>query len=322
MSTDTTTGTGLLHEKPQQPDHPQQILSVEELSILNERSNWKGLVQLAGHLTVIGCSGYLWATNFGNWLVAIPALIIYGFSLACMFAPMHEAGHRTAFANNRLNDFVAWLAGVLSFYNSTFYRRYHKWHHRYTRVPGKDPELTDLTPRNLGEYFLVLSGLLWWQDKIQGHYRAAIGQVDDCAFIPDTARSEVIRSTRLQLAVYAGAIAVSFAVSQPWFVLYWLLPLIVGQPLLRFILLGEHTGCSLNANLLTNTRITHTLWPVRFLMWNMPLHAIHHLYPSICFHALPQAYPKLSSHFTHIDSGYIQVNRDIIAQLGRLMDDS
>lgn len=318
MSTDTTTQTVLLDGKPEQLENPQQILNVEGLSVLNERSNWKGIVQLAGHLTIIGCSGYLWGSNIGNWLVAIPALVIYGFSLACMFAPMHEAGHRTAFANNHLNDVVAWLAGVLSFYNSTFYRRYHKWHHRYTRVPGKDPELTDLTPHNLGEYFLVLSGLPWWQDKIRGHYRAAIGQLDDCEFIPDTAKAEVILSTRLQLALYTGAIALSFAVHQPLFVMYWLLPMIVGQPLLRFILLGEHTGCSLNANLLTNTRITHTIWPVRFLMWNMPLHAVHHLYPSIPFHAMPQAYPKLSNHFTNIDSGYIKVNRDIITQLEQL----
>ncbi|MDZ7958065.1 MAG: fatty acid desaturase family protein [Aulosira sp. DedQUE10] len=318
MSTDTITKIELLAEKTEQHENPQQILSVEELSILNERSNLKGLVQLAGHLTIIGCSGYFWATNFGNWLLAIPALVIYGFSLVCMFAPMHEAGHRTAFANNRLNDVVAWFAGLLSFYNSTFYRRYHKWHHRYTRVPGKDPELTDLTPRNLGEYFLVLSGLPWWVDKIQGHYRVALGQLDDCPFIPDTARSEVIRSTRLQLAVYAGAIALSIAVGKPWFVLYWLLPMIVSQPLLRFILLGEHTACTLDANLLTNTRITFTIWPVRFLMWNMPLHAVHHLYPSIPFHALPQAYPKLSSHFVHIDPGYIKVNQDIIAKLGKL----
>lgn len=318
MSSDTITQTGLSNEITEQHHNPQQILSVEELNILNQRSNWKGLVQLAGHLTIIGCSGYLWATNFGNWLLAIPALVIYGFSLACMFAPMHEAGHRTAFANNRLNDIVAWFAGLLSFYNSTFYRRYHKWHHRYTRVPGKDPELTDLTPSNFGEYFLVLSGLPWWVDKIQGHYRAALGQLDDCPYIPETAKAEVIHSTRLQLAVYAGAIALSIAVGQPWFFLYWLLPMIVGQPLLRFILLGEHTGCTLDANLLTNTRITLTIWPVRFLMWNMPLHAVHHLYPSIPFHAMPQAYPILSSHFTHVDSGYIKVNQYIIANLGQL----
>ncbi|MEG3858578.1 fatty acid desaturase [Microcoleus sp. herbarium12] len=118
---------------------PSQLLSQQELSVLNQRSNLKGLVQLAGHLAVMATSGYLWATSWGNWLVAFPSLVVYGFSLASMFAPMHEAVHRTAFASNRLNDIVAWLAGVLSFYNGTFYRRYHKWHHRYTQIPVDTP---------------------------------------------------------------------------------------------------------------------------------------------------------------------------------------
>ncbi|MEH2001126.1 fatty acid desaturase [Nostoc sp.] len=55
-----------------------------------------------------------------------------------------------------------------------------------------------------------------------------------------------------------------------------------------------------------------TLWPMRFFMWNMPFHAKHHLYPSIPFHALPKAHQQLSKNFTHIEPGYLKVNRDII----------
>lgn len=295
---------------------PSQILSLQELSDLNQRSNLKGLVQLAGHLGVMGTSGYLWATNLGNWSVAFPSLVVYGFSLASMFAPMHEGVHRTAFASNRLNDVVAWVAGLLSFYNSTFYRRYHKWHHRYTQIPGKDPELSEPKPSNLWEYVLRISGLPWWMGKVRGHFRAAFGQLEDCPFIPETARGEVIRSTQWQLAVYASAIALSITFHQPWFVLYWLLPLAVGQPILRAILLAEHTGCSTDDNSLTNTRTTLTLWPVRFLMWNMSFHAEHHLYASIPFHLLPAAHEKLYGKFAHVDSGYLTVNRNLVANLG------
>ncbi|MDM9385157.1 fatty acid desaturase [Chlorogloeopsis sp. ULAP01] len=313
MSGDAITQPELIDNKANE----RQILSVKELRILSDRSNHQGLVQLAGHLTITGCSGYLWATNFGNWALAISALVVYGFSFASMFAPMHECVHRTPFTNNRLNDAIAWCAGVLSFYNSTFYRYYHKWHHLYTRVPGKDPELTDMKPSNLGRYLLIISGLPWWFGKIRGHFRAAFGQLDDCPFIPEKAQKEVICSTRWQLATYIVAIAISFTVNQPWFVLYWLLPLVVGQPILRFILLAEHTSCTLDANLLTNTRTTLTLWPVQFLMWNMPFHAEHHLYPSIPFHALPKAHQQLKAHFLHIELGYVKVNRDIVTKLGQ-----
>jgi fatty acid desaturase len=295
-----------------------RILSRQEINVLNERSNYLGIVQLGVHLAIAGCSGYLYASNFGNWSVAIPALLIYGFSIAAMFAPMHEAVHRTAFANNRLNDIVGWVAGLLSYYNSTYFRYFHKWHHLYTRIPGKDPELTEITPKNWAEYILAISGLPWWYAHITGHFRVAFGLLDDCPFIPLSARAQVIRSTRLHLGVYAGAIAISLICGQAWFFLYWLLPLMVGQPILRFILLAEHTGCTLDNNITTNTRTTLTLLPVRLLMWNMSFHAEHHLYPSIPFHALPKAHQQLSSHFTHVDPGYIKVNRDIIAKLGQL----
>lgn len=290
-----------------------QILSVQELATLNQRSNYQGFLQLAFHLSIMGASGYLWATQFDRWFVALPALVVYGFTLASMFATMHESVHRTAFASNRTNEIVAWLAGLLSFYNSTFYRRYHKWHHRYTQLPDKDPELSDRKPSNLWEYFLEISGYLWWQGKLRGYLRMALGRLDDCPFIPQTAQSEVIRSVRLQLGAYAAAIALSVAVGQPWFFLGWLLPLAVGQPILRLILLAEHTGCTQDDNPLTNTRTTLTIAPIRWLMWNMPYHAEHHLYPSIPFHALPAAHEKLCDRFTHVEQGYLKVNRNLIA---------
>ncbi len=317
MSCDEITQTKPLTEADAKQSR-HQILSRQQINFFNKRSNYLGMIQLGVHLAIAGCSGYLYASHFGDWLVAIPALVVYGFSIASMFAAMHEAVHRTAFSNNQLNDVIAWFAGLLSYYNSTFFRYYHKWHHLYSRIPDKDPELTDITPKNWAEYLLVISGLPWWFAHVKGHFRVALGLLDECPFIPLSARAQVIRSTRLQLAVYAAAIAVSLLFGQPWFFLYWLLPLMVGQPILRFILLAEHTGCTLDHNLLTNTRTTLTLLPVRLLMWNMSFHTEHHLYPSIPFHALPEAHQHLNSHLTYLDQGYIKVNRYITSQLGQL----
>jgi fatty acid desaturase len=318
MLSNEITQSKLLKETEVVKPNQHRILSRQQINVLNERSNFLGTIQLGMHLTIVGCSGYLYASNLGNWLVAIPALIIYGFSIASMFAPMHEAVHRTAFANNRLNDIVAWFAGLLSYYNSTFFRHYHKSHHLHTRIPGKDPELTDITPKNWAEYILAISGLPWWYAHVNGYFRVALGLLDDCPFVPLSARAQVIRSTRLHLGVYAGAIAISILCGQPWFFLYWLLPLMVGQPILRFILLAEHTGCTLDNNLLTNTRTTLTLLPMRLLMWNMSFHAEHHLYPSIPFHALPKAHQYLNAHLTYVDKCYTKVNRDITSKLGQL----
>lgn len=296
------------------PPAPRQILSPEALAVLNQRSNRAGILQLSAHGALLGLSGYLWATAQG-WL-ALPSLAIYGAGLAFMFCTMHECAHRTAFANPKLNDAVAWLAGLLSFYNSTFYRRYHKWHHRYTQIAGKDPELGDPKPTNLAQYLWQLTGLPWWWGKLGGHRRVALGQLEGCYYLPQSCHSEVIRSTRLQLSVYMLVAAASFGLGQPWLLAkYWLLPLAVGQPLLRFVLLAEHTGCTDDDNPLTNTRTTLTLWPLRFLMWNMPYHTEHHLYPSIPFHALSKAHGQLREHLAHLESGYSAVARRMIKAL-------
>ena len=291
------------------------ILAIATLKELNQRSTLKGLLRLAAHFLILGISGYVWGTNMGqNWAIALLALVVYGFGLAAMFAPLHECSHRTAFEHNALNDAVCWIAGVLSLYNSAFFRRYHKWHHRYAQDPEKDPELSDPIPQTMGDYLLEISGLPWWWGKLKTHARVALGRLESYPFISEDARTEVVRSTRLQLAIYAIAILISVLAHQPWFMLYWILPLFVGQPILRCILLAEHTGCSHDRNPLTNTRTTRTLFPLQFLMWNMPFHAEHHFYPSIPFHQLPIAHQQLKQHLTHVAPGYIKVNRDIIAE--------
>lgn len=296
------------------PAKPHLMIPVAELKALNQRSNLKGGLQLLAHATVIVGSGLAWGRllNYSQWGWAVPVGVLYGFSLASMFATLHETSHRTAFANNQLNDAVAWVAGLLCFYNSTFYRRYHKWHHRYTQLPGLDPELEDPKPTNLREYFWEVSGIPWWIGKIKSHTRIALGNLENCPYIPEDATAEVIRSTRLQLLVYLGLIAISLSLGQLWFLTFWLIPLALGQPLLRAILLAEHTGCSNDENPLTNTRTTYTIWPIRVLMWNMPYHAEHHLYASIPFHALASAHEKIKADLAAIESGYITVNRKII----------
>ncbi|MFM2312846.1 MAG: hypothetical protein RLZZ04_2122, partial [Cyanobacteriota bacterium] len=72
----------------------------------------------------------------------------------------------------------------------------------------------------------------WWIGKFTTHYQIATGKLEGYPYIAEDARANVIRSTRLQLAVYGLAIAISLIFHQPWFFTLWLLPLAVGQPIL------------------------------------------------------------------------------------------
>jgi fatty acid desaturase len=87
------------------------------------------------------------------------------------------------------------------------------------------------------------------------------------------------------------------------------------MPLLRAYLITEHTGCSHDNNGLTNTRTTLASLPIRLLMWNMPFHAEHHLFPSIPFHQLPALHQKIGDRLAHVAPGYVATNRTIVRSL-------
>lgn len=310
------------------------IISKEDLKSLEKRSNLKGGLRLTGHLLVIFCSGCLYGwlilktptgSWWSSWAIAIIPMILLGFSFATMFACMHECLHHTAFQNVVLNDCVAWFAGLLSFYNSTFFRYSHGWHHGFTQVPGKDPELEDPKPITIGGYFIEISGLMWWNSRLREHINLVLGDVSDYPFIHPKARHKVIRSGRMQLFVYmllimgSTLLIVYKLVALPIFIFFWLLPLIIGQPFLRMILLADHTACSLDSNALSNTRTTYTLPFIRFLMWEMPFHAEHHRYPKIPFHSLAKAHRHLKPHLKYVmTDGFLGAQRQIISKFPRI----
>jgi fatty acid desaturase len=207
---------------------------------------------------------------------------------------------------------------VLSFYNSDFYRRYHQWHHRYTHLPGLDPELEDAPPTTTAAYLRELSGLDWWLGKVRGHLAGLRGDFAGRPYISADAAPAVRRSLGLQALVYGVLALLSLPGANGFLFWYWLLPLAVGQPLLRFVLLAEHGGCPFVADGLRNTRTTLTLAPLRQLMWNMPFHAEHHLYPSLPFHALGRAHRLLAPALAELSPGYLAVHRRFLADLRTL----
>ena len=297
---------------------PTALISRQQLAELNQLRDQPAWVQLGSHVLVIVVSGVLWRTQALAWPLRLLALLVNGAALATCFAPLHECCHRTAFRSKTTNDRVAWLMGLLSFYNATFYRRYHQWHHRFTHQPGLDPELDDPVPTTLLSYALEISGITWWIGKLRGYQRLLFGDLSQLPYLSPELIPQVRRSVRLQFLVYAIAFAASLWQGNGFLLWSWLLPLAVGQPFLRVFLLAEHSGCSFSADGLANTRTTLTIAPVRWLMWNMPFHAEHHLYPSLPFHALAQAHLELAPQLQHLDNGYLAVHRQLLQRLPSL----
>jgi len=244
----------------------------------------------------------------------LPAMALHGVTLVTMFAPMHECVHRTAFASRATNEVVGWIAGVLSFYNSTYYRYYHTWHHRYTQDPARDPELIYPKASSRVQYLLEITGVMFWLRRAIDYPALAFGRTRHLPFVPRSARHRIALSVSMQLLIYLAG-AATIALGFPTVLYYWFLPLILAQPFLRALLVVEHTACSEDRNGLTNTRTTLGSFPIRLLMWNMPYHAEHHLYPSIPFYRLPAVHLQLRDHLMHIAPSYIAANRAVIQSL-------
>jgi fatty acid desaturase len=289
-------------------------LSASELRPLSRRSDLRGALQFGAHLGCMsGTAMLVWLARPYWWLV-VPAMALHGVTIVTLFAPMHECVHRTAFASRRANDIVGWVAGVLSFYNSTFYRHFHAWHHRYTQDPARDPELMTPKADSRWRYFKEITGINFWVRRAIDYPALALGRTRGLLFVPDTARRSIALSMSLQLLVYMLAV-VSLVLGSRAVLYYWFLPLLLAQPFLRALLIVEHTGCSQDRNGLTNTRTTLTGFPIRLLMWNMPYHADHHLYPAVPFHRLPALHRQIRGKLAHIAPSYRAANRAVIQSL-------
>jgi len=79
---------------------------------------------------------------------------------------------------------------------------------------------------------------------------------------------------------------------------------LLGQPVMRFVLLAEHAGCPQGSDRFTNTRTTVADAFFRLLFWNANFHAEHHLAPSVPFHALPAFHEEVKAQLCRIDPGY------------------
>ena len=279
------------------------------LAALAERSDAKGLARLALHVAAIAAAGTVYAAALDSaWM--LPAAWAYGTCLAFLFAPLHETVHYTAFRSRRLNRAVSLVCGWILLLPPRFFRAFHLEHHRYTQDPERDPELIGAPLRTWPQYLWQVSGAQYWVRQSRVIARYAAGRVTE-PYVPRAERDRVVREARVFLAAYALVGAISVATGTTFLLWFWIVPLLLGQPMLRLYLLAEHTGCPKTPDMLENSRTVHTNPLVRFLAWNMPYHAEHHAYASIPFHALPRAHATLAPYIRNQPRGYVRVNRDI-----------
>lgn len=287
-------------------------LDRETVRKLSRRSDARGLAQLAVHLTLLTITGFLiWLARGSGWLVA--AIPLYGIALNFLFCPLHESIHRTPFATRWLNDALSWVCGALLLLPPEYFRCFHYAHHRYTQDPNRDPELVQPNPITLGAYLWKATGVPNWHKRLTVTLRHALtGRVAE-PFISAKQRPSIVREARIVWALYLTVLVVSLLYRSHTVFLFWILPLIVGQPFLRLFLMAEHTGCPLNDDMFRNTRTTYTNGAVRLLVWQMCYHVEHHAFPSVPFHALANVNSLIRSRIAITAPGYLVVHKSLVA---------
>lgn len=291
-------------------DHKAWLASVPEdqRAELTARSDAPGLLRLAVHFGLILLIGGLIAAGVPFWWLLLP---VQGVLIAFLFMLSHECTHKTPFATGWINEVAGHAVAALIALPFRAFRYFHLAHHRWTNIPGKDPELATPRPTTAPGWVWQLSGgsYVWGQGRQV--LLLATGRFE-ADWLPEGAKRGAVGEARWILGIYALA-ALSF-VWTPVLFWVWLLPLALGLPFLRVYLLAEHGDCPQVADMFLNTRTTFTAGVVRFLAWNMPYHTEHHVWPAVPFHRLPALHRKMRGELRMTADGYVAFARAHLAR--------
>lgn len=294
--------------------HESQRLTKQKLVDLMQKSDHPATGRFTIMMTFLLASATCVIVSWNGplWQIIISQLF-FGMVTCSLFACLHEAAHNTAFKSRMLNQIAAEICGIASLYPAAIFREFHFQHHRYTHIPGKDPEISlgnkpiPGVLSSLPVYFAWLSGLPFIFFK-------CFMILGGCLGVPEILRTNffpfIRKDKKIQVIADSWITAVFYIII---YLLAWLVNpgfygiftgMVAGQCILSAYLLPEHNGLPHEGSIFDRTRSMKTSSFMRMLMWNMPYHAEHHAYPAIPFHALPALHNFLGEEISHKSDGY------------------
>jgi len=299
----------------QWPYHGSKLISKDKLKPFLRRNNISGLIHLSMHLGLILLSGILIAIS-PNIFIKVLVMVVHGSFIAFLYAGLHECIHKSAFKNKKLNEFVGYFIGFVllrSFLNG---RYRHMAHHTFTQHPEKDPDKVDF-PSTYLEYLKHVTSFSVWIRIIENLFRHSIGKINESekSYIPESEVKSLIFESRVMVIGYFLIVSLSIYFSSTFFLIYWLIPRILGEPFLRLVRMVEHTGKDETADMIHNTRTSFPSSFLKFLYWNMPYHIEHHLYASVPFHKLPKFHKLIKAHTDEVEPSILSVHLEIVKQI-------
>ena len=291
----------------------------KRLKSLARRSDVPGLTYLAVWFAAMAATGALvWFALGTLWVW--PAMFVFGVVMSVpSYAMSHETAHGTAFRTRWLNETVFWFTSLL-YGEEPLHRRYtHTNHHTHTWYVGLDSQMPFDTPLDFKGWLYDISGLsvhrfqgrVLWQLATR-RYTGLMREVSPEAELP-----KMTRNARIFCLIYVAG-ALSIAAGIPWLLWFYLLPRLLGGPVMLMFNIIQHAEMQENSpSIVASTRSFRTDRVGRLLYLNMNNHVEHHLYPQVPFYSLPGLHEAVADQTPQPDPGFWRTNLDLLSVVVR-----
>jgi len=287
----------------------RQYLSKEEITSLMEKSDLRGLLEVAITWSWIAFA-FLLSAFFPNPLSYIISLFILGGKqLGCAII-MHDCSHDSVFKTRWLNTFFGnWFGAYPLIQNLEQYKPYHREHHLYTGL-DHDPDLPLVkgypTYRNsmLRKFFRDLSGAT----GVKGHFALIVMHLGVIRYnlagtitrLKQAWTKERIASSfknlRGPIAFYIVFVSFFVLIGQAWLLLLWFGALLTTHQFsLRVRSIAEHSLIPDQQNPYQNSRTTYAnfIEQILFAPHHVNYHSEHHLCMGVPSYNFPKMHQLL-----------------------------
>ncbi len=263
------------------PSPWRDALTRDEIRSLLEMRDWRSWASILLNWGMIFASFALVAA-WPNPLTVLVALFVIGARQLGFAVLMHEAAHRTLFANRALNDWAGnWLCGFPVWSDLRPYRPYHLQHHAKTWTK-EDPDLLlakpfPITPASFRrKAWRDLSGQTGWK-RLKATLKRDLGHSQGRVKRNFDAGIEALSGVVVTNLVLLGVLTLA---GHPLLYLLWVAAWLTTYSfVMRIRSIAEHAMVSDTTTDLGNTRTTIASWWERLLIApnRVNYHLEHHL---------------------------------------------
>jgi len=297
-------------------------LSKDEIKQFTARSDLAGWWLVASNWLLIAAV-FVVVINWTNPITLLLAILVLGGRQLGLAVLMHEAGHKTLFRSNRLNEVVGqWLCAYPVLGDVTAYGASHRIHHRYAGTE-QDPDLPNYRayPVSRASFLRKIKRDITGQTGLS-LLRMLFGGKGRNLMLREGEKTD---SEQRGLLVNALLFLLMLALGVGWYYLLWVVAYLTTYPLVaRIRQVAEHGNVAdlYDTDPRRNTRTTYANPLERLILCpnRVNFHLEHHLLASVPVHklkALHQLLLQRGLHAGHVDalaSSYLDLFRRAVPE--------